>query len=580
MFASIKPYLGKYSRLLYSSVFVMLFAIALSVMPYLMVYYIISPLLQGEAITLTSVLVPVLMILVGLVGYALFYVLGLDMSHRAAYNTLKNIRVSLQKRMESQPLGVIMDRGVGSTKKMFIDDIESIELLLAHAIPEGLANLGVPIFIIIAMFFVDWRLALLSIASIPFGLFAMGAMFRQGVTKMDAYYGAAQKMNDTIIEYINGMEVVKVFNKEGESSRRFENDVRSYRDFTLAWYKACWPWMALYTSILPTIAAFTLPIGACLVLSGTVTLADFVLVLCMSFSVGTPLIKSMSFMSTIPQLNYKIATLDKRMNAQPLKQGAERFTGVDHTVRFEDVSFSYKEAEVLHSVSLEAREGCLTALVGPSGSGKSTLARLLVHYYDIDSGKITIGGQDITSMRLETLNDLISYVSQEQFLFNTTLMENIRMGRLDATDEEVRAAAEKAQCDEFLKRLPLGLMSLAGDSGKELSGGERQRITLARAILKDAPIIVLDEATAYMDPENEEKMNEAIANVIKDKTVIVIAHRLYTIADADAIALIDDGRVEAVGRQEELMAASSLYAHMYEASEESAAWGVSKGDVQ
>mgnify|MGYP002796209512 FL=1 len=575
MFKKVLEYAGEYRAKTWQSMMVMLSGVAMSVIPYLFVYQIIAPLLSGGSLTLPAVGLRVIAIALCMVLYALLYVKGLDLSHESAYYTLMNLRISLQGKLEKQPLGAIQEKGVGSLKKMFIDDIESIELLLAHALPEGVANIAIPLFVFIAMFFVDWKLALLSLCSLPLGLVAMMFMYHAGTSKMDAYYGAARKMNNTIVEYINGMEVVKVFNRDGESYQRFETDVKNYRDFTLDWYKVCWPWMALYNSILPCVSLFVLPVGSYLVLRGYSTLPDLVLVLCMSFAVGAPLLRSLSFMSTLPQINYKIESLEAMMNTPPLQQSEKPFAGAGYDISFENVRFTYKEEEVLHGISLKVPEGSLTALVGESGSGKSTLAKLLVHYYDVDSGAVKIGVQDIREMSLEALNDQISYVSQEQFLFNMSLFENIRLGRLDASDEEVMEAAEKAQCGEFLGRLENGIHTMAGDGGKQLSGGERQRISLARAILKDAPIIILDEATAFMDPENEEKMNEAIAEVIRGKTVIVIAHRLHSIINADQICVLSGGNVSDAGTHEQLLARCPAYQSLWKAAGESAAWKVS-----
>ena len=301
MFQKVLEYAGEYRKTTYLSMAVMLIGIVMNVLPFLFIYQLIRPLLLGESLELGYAAWRVAAIAVCGVLYAVLYVKGLSLSHRAAYNTLKNLRASLQGKLERQPLGVIQEKGVGALKKMFIDDIDSIELLLAHALPEGLANLAVPAFVFLAMFFVDWKLALLSLCALPLGLVAMMAMYRAGTSKMGAYYASAQKMNNTIVEYINGMEVVKVFNRDGESYQRFEQDVRGYRDFTLAWYKVCWPWMALYNSILPCVALFTLPVGAYLVLRGYSTLPDFALVLCMSFGVGAPLLRALGFMSTLPQ---------------------------------------------------------------------------------------------------------------------------------------------------------------------------------------------------------------------------------------------------------------------------------------
>nr|WP_325296176.1 ABC transporter ATP-binding protein [uncultured Oscillibacter sp.] len=579
MFKKVLDYAGEYRRLTYQSVAVLLLGVTMSVLPFWFAYQLILPLLGYGALEPAGAICRVAAIAVCGILYALLYVRGLALSHQAAYHTLENIRVSLQKKLEAQPLGTIQEKGVGVLKKMFIDDIESIELLLAHAIPEGISNVAVPVIVYIAMFFADWKLALLTLCSLPLGFVAMGAMYKQGTSKMGAYYGAAQKMNSTIVEYINGMEVVKVFNRDGDSYKRFETDVKNYRDFTLDWYRVCWPWMALYNSIIPCTAMFTLPLGAWFVLQGWSTLPDLVLVLCMSFGVGAPLLRSLSFLSTMPQVNFKIEALEQLMSAPPLQQTDRPFAGKNHSISFEDVRFGYQEEEVLHGVSLSAREGSLVALVGESGSGKSTLAKLLVHFYDVSGGAVKIGGQDVRDMSIESLNDQISYVSQEQFLFNMSLLENIRLGKLDATDEEVLSAAEKAQCGEFLARLPHGIHTMAGDGGKQLSGGERQRISLARAILKNAPIVVLDEATAFMDPENEEKMNAAIAQVIRGKTVIVIAHRLHSIVNADQICVLHQGNVAAVGTHKELLERSPEYQTLWQAAEGAADWKVSVEEV-
>ncbi len=551
MYKKIKPYMGGYLRYTRRSAVSITAAVILSVVPYFLLYQLIAPLLNGESLTSGYVALRVVITAVCLVGNAVLYVHGLDLSHYSAYNTLRNLRTALQGRLEQQPLGAIRELGNGRIKKVFTDDIETIELLLAHAIPEGIANLIIPAVVMVAMFFADWKLALLSLASLPFGMFAMGMMFKIGMSRMEAYYAAAAKMNNTIIEYINGMEVVKVFNRDGESYARYENDIHYYRDMTLDWYRICWPWMALYSSILPCVALFTLPIGGWFVLKGWSTLADFVLVLCMTLAVGPPLLKAIGFAGKFPQLNYKVEELERLLDNPPLKQSDRGFEGKNHDICFEDVHFSYKNTEVIHGIDLTIREGEMAALVGESGSGKSTLARLLVHFYDLDIGKITLGGQDITDMRIEALNDQIAFVSQEQFLFNTSLYENIRLGKPDASREEVLNAASLAQCDEFLERFPQGIDSKAGDGGKMLSGGERQRISLARALLKDAPIIVLDEATAFIDPENEEKMNAAISEVIRGKTVLIIAHRLHTVTGADQIIVLDNGNIDARGTHEE-----------------------------
>ena len=574
MFKRVAPYIGKYKKYTVFAVAFMVTGIIASVLPYFFVYQIISPLTKGENVSVIFILLRVLFVGICELLFAILYTQGLVFSHISAYNTLKNLRISLQSKLEKQPLGNIKELGTGRIKKVFTDDIDQIELLLAHAIPEGIANIFIPSLIIILMFVVDWRLALLSFVPLIAGLFAMGMMMKSGLSKMNAYYESAAKMNNTIIEYVNGMEVVKVFNKDGDSYKRFGEVVRNYRDFTLDWYKVCWPWMAAYSSILPCLALLILPVGGLLVLSGILTLDKLVLVLCMSFAVGPSFLKALNFAGKFPQLDYKIAELEKIMEHPPLKEGTNDFKGENLNISFNNIHFAYEDKEVLRGVNISLEQGSTTALVGESGSGKSTLAKLLVHYYDLNEGNITIGGQDITDMSLEALNNQVAYVSQEQFLFNTSLYENILIGRPDATKEEVLEAASRAQCDEFIARFPDGINTLAGDSGKQLSGGERQRISLARAILKNAPIIVLDEATAFMDPENEEKMNAAINEIIKDKTVLVIAHRLSTIKNADKICVMKDGECIEADTHANLLMMCPEYNKLWEASVSASTWKI------
>ena len=587
MFQKVFEYAGPHKKGLYAATAVVLVSVLMGVLPFVLAYQVIAPLVMGDAIDASFVILRVVLVLVCLVLQAIFYGLGLNISHKAAYDTLLRLRTALQKRFEKLPLGVIQDKGTGTVKKLFVDDVDSLEVLLAHSMPEGIANLMIPIAVYVAMFFVDWKLALLSLASIPISLIAMKTMYSVGMKKMGPYYMVGQKMNNTIIEYINGMEVVKVFNKDADSYERFRKDVSDYRDYTLEWYKAAWPWMAIYSSLLPCTIILTLPLGAWFVLSGWSALPDLILVLCLSLSIGMPLLKSLGFLPTMPQLNYKISALEQVLDAPELQQTDDGVHGKDDTITYDHVSFAYQtmqpgpdgkptvvEDEVLHDISFTAKAGQKTALVGESGSGKSTLAKLLIHYYDPQKGSISIGGQKLCDMSLEALNSHISYVAQDQYLFNTSLLENIRLGRLNATDEEVMEAAKKAQCVEFLEKLPQGIHSMAGDAGKMLSGGQRQRISLARAILKDAPIVVLDEATAYADPENEEKMEAAIAELVKGKTLVVIAHKLPAIMNADQICVMDRGKLVATGKHQELIQSCPEYQKLWKAAQDSAEWKV------
>ncbi len=586
MFQKVFEYAGPHKKGLYAATVVVLVSVLMGVLPFVLAYQVIAPLVMGAELDASFLILRVALVLVCLVLQAVLYGWGLNLSHKAAYDTLLRLRTALQKRFEKLPLGVIQDKGTGTVKKLFVDDVDSLEVLLAHSMPEGIANLMVPIAVYVAMFFVDWKLALLSLASIPISLIAMMTMYSVGMKKMGPYYMAGQKMNNTIIEYINGMEVVKVFNKDADSYERFRKDVSDYRDYTLAWYKAAWPWMAIYSSLLPCTVILTLPLGAWFVLRLVSSAGpDFGAVPLLS--IGMPLLKSLGFLPTMPQLNYKISALEQVLDAPELQQTPDSFHGKDDTIVYDHVSFGYTktqpgpdgkpmvvEDEVLHDISFTAKAGQKTALVGESGSGKSTLAKLLIHYYDPQKGSISIGGQKLCDMSLEALNSRISYVAQDQYLFNTSLLENIRIGRLNATDEEVLEAARKAQCMEFLEKLPQGIHSMAGDAGKMLSGGQRQRISLARAILKDAPIVVLDEATAYADPENEEKMEAAIAELVKGKTLVVIAHKLPAIMNADQICVVDHGKLVAAGKHQDLIQSCPEYQKLWKAAQDSAEWNI------
>ena len=548
MFNRIMSYAGEEKKKTVLAMFCISIAVLLSVIPFLLACQMITPLVTGEGISAGKITGCVIGVFMCLALHGILYCAGLVFSHQAAFGILERIRMTLQRRMEKLPLGIIQEKGIGTIKRLCVDDVESMEILLVHAIPEGFGNALVPIVVYVILFVVDWKLALLSMVSIFIGVFAMMKMFTIGTKEMDNYYKAGQVMNNTIIEYINGMEVVKVFNKDGESFQRFKTDVANYRDFTLAWYRACWSWMAIYNALVPCTTLFALPFGSWFVMQGYSTLPDLILVLCLSFSVGVPILKMLGFLPQFPQLNYKLEKLEQVLDAEPLRQTKDTFYGNE-----------------------------ITALVGESGSGKSTLAKLLVHYYDTQKGMITIGGQDITKMSLEALNQRISYVSQEQFLFNTSLLENIRMGKLDATDEEVLEAARKAQCMEFIEKLPNGIHTMAGDGGKQLSGGQRQRIALARAIIKDAPIVVLDEATAFTDPENEEKMDAAIKEVVKGKTLLVIAHKLPSVMNANQICVMQEGKVEAIGTHDVLLNQSAEYRKLWQVAMDSAEWKVGKG---
>lgn len=572
--SKILQYAGAHRRTIYQAALCMTLGAAASIIPYLLVYTILEQVLNGSVPTLAGSGKMLAGILLAEIVYAVFYMYGFQLSHRAAYNTLENIRRFLQENLERKPLGKVREMGSGAIKKLFTDDIESIELLLAHMIPEGIANLTVAVFALVTILVIDWQLALLTCVVIALGISVSGQMYRVGVEQMGSYFAAAKRLNNTIIEYVNGMEVVRVFNRQDEFGERFASSVTAYRDFALSWYKVSFPWMALYGSLFSNILLYSLPFGTLLILLGQLTLARYILTICLSFGIAPLLLRCMSFIGAVPQASYKIQALEKAFDYPELKTGTAPFSGTGHSIEFRNVRFAYKDLEVLKDVSFTAQERQMTALVGASGSGKSTAAKLLVHYYDVSGGEVLIGGQNIREMSLEALNEQIAYVSQDVFLFNKSIADNIRIGKKGATDEEIIAAAKKAQADEFIRELPDGYATLAGEAGSKLSGGQRQRIAFARAILKDAPIVVLDEATAFIDPENEQKMNQAIFEIVRDKTVIVIAHKMKSIMSADRIIVLKDGRIAASGCHAELIKACPEYQNLWRISEETADWTV------
>ncbi|MCR5208912.1 MAG: ATP-binding cassette domain-containing protein [Lachnospiraceae bacterium] len=565
-------YTGKWKKYVFAALVFMIAGALCGIVPYLGIYDLLCKIVGGGTVTLENSMVDIGIVLGFGILNAVFYTIGLQFSHRAAYHTLENIRISLQEKLDNQPIGTIHDLGIGSIKKLFNDDIESVEVMLAHVIPEGLSDILVGGAVFLALIAVDWQMGLFSIIILLFGIGASRQMYEVGMDRMGSYFASAKRLNNTIIEYVSGMEVVRIFNRDAGSEERFEKSVYDYRDFGLAWYKVCWPWMALYGGLFANIILYSLPLGAFLVLMGHLTMTRYILALCLSFALSPVLISALALIGTLPRVDYKIQSVEKALDRPLLKCGNEPFDVHEHSIEFENVRFAYKGDEALKGISFKAKEGEMTALIGASGSGKSTIARLIAHYYDHDSGVIRIGGHDIRQISLSDLEKEVAYVSQELFLFNKSILENIRIGRQDASDEEVKAAAIKAGCDEFIRELDGGYDTIVGTAGNKLSGGQKQRIAFARVLLKDAPIIVLDEVTAFIDPENEKKMNDAIQEIIRDKTVIVIAHKLSSIAKADKIIVLDKGSIVGTGKHKDLMKHCEMYRTLWNAATESRNW--------
>lgn len=572
IFKRVLAYADEHRGKLKKALFLIALSVIIEIIPYLLTYHLIMGFIVRQDITVSYLMMISLGILVTLWLKTKFLTMGLGASHEVAFDTLMGMRKTFSQKLFHMPLGDIQNKGTGSFKKHLVDDIEGMEAILAHMVPEGIPYLLSPLVVFITLLIVDYRMALLSLASIPFGIVAVFLMMALGMKKIDNYYGSEKKMNNVIIEYITGMEVIKIFNRTTNSYEKFRSSVENYRNFTLDWFRSSWTFMAMYGAILPCTIMFMLPVGIHFYLNGTIELATLVFSLMIAMSIGVPLIKLVEFIPIIPNLSFKLNALENVFNMNQLKTGTMKPEHYD--VTFKDVTFAYEEVDVLKNINFKIDNNSLTAIVGESGSGKSTLAKLLLHFWDIEKGSIQVGGVDIRDISMDALMEAMSYVSQDNFLFDITLMENIRIGRPVATDEEVIEAAKAAQCHDFIMKSPEGYQTSAGNAGNKLSGGEIQRITIARAILKDAPIIVLDEATSYTDSENEDKIQEALNQLISNKTVIIIAHRLSTIVEADQIIVMDEGHLVAKGQHEKLLQTCEHYKKLWDAHIKTIDWDI------
>jgi len=501
-------------------------------------------------------------------------------AHVSAYTILASLRDGIAKRLASASLGTAQSKSIGALKNVVVDRIEQIEIPLAHMIPELSANVLLAVAIAVWVITIDWRLALACLATLPIGLLIM-AFGSAGYYKMYGGYLARQDhVNSVVVEYVEGIRVVKAFNQTTSSYRKYSDAVRDFMDFTIKWMRTSRPSTASAMAILPTTLFGVVPVGVLLYLEGSLTPGEFGLVCMLALAIVTPVMYlGMSF-NDMNLISYAITDAQEFLNLPVLVQPEGEAKVEGSAIHLDNVRFSYEEgAEVIHGISLDIPSGSFVALVGPSGSGKSTLARLVARHWDVDSGSVSIGGADVRDMPLAQLSSLMSYVSQSDYLLDGTLRDNVLLGKPNATDEEVRAAAEAASCEEFVSRLPKGWDTPAGEAGHALSGGERQRICIARAILKDAPVIVFDEATAFADPENEARIQKSVAALSQGKTLLVIAHRLSTIVHADVIYVVDGGQVVAQGTHAQLLENCTLYRDMWQAHIGAASWAAGSGDV-
>lgn len=545
------------------------------IFPYIAAAKIIVGIINGEK----DVSFYLMWCAVGFAGYlvrTLLYNLALSMSHKATFTILKNIRKRVLEKLPKMPLGTIMDMSSGKIKQIIVDQVDSMETTLAHLLPEMTSNLIAPVCVLFYLFLLDWRMALLSLVSIPVGMFFMMVIMGGYGKDYEGAVRTTQAMNETIVEYIGGIEVIKAFNQGKNSYAKFTDRVTANAAYYYNWMKKCQFNMSLAYAIAPTTLITVLPVGWLLYQGGSLRADIFLTSIILSLSIVGPLIAAMGFVDNLAKVGTTVASVDELLQGEEQQHGETPVELGDRDIVLEKVSFGYhSEKEILHGVEFTIPAGSMTALVGPSGGGKSTIAKLIAGFWDVSGGRLLLGGVDIKEIPLKQLYDQVAFVSQDNYLFDETIRENIRMGRLTATDQEVEAVAEAAGCDTFIRSLEHGYDTQVGGGGAHLSGGERQRIAIARAMLKNAPVVILDEATAYMDPENEAIVQQAVAKLVQGKTVIVIAHRLSTITNADQIVVVKDGTVEGRGTQEELLKSCPLYKTMWQAH-----IGVKDGDAE
>ena len=557
------------------SVLLSVISITSGLVPFYCFYRVISLFVESEVHT-QDILFWTLWALVAYLVKIVCFGLSTASSHYAAYHILEGLRNRLTERFLKAPLGEVTKHSIGQIKGIMVDKIEEIEPPLAHMIPEGSGHLVLPIVSMIALTVIDWRLFLASLITFPLSLICMGLTFQISGKNYDKYNDSIAQMNSNIVEYVDGIEVIKAFGREGQSYEKYADAITGYKTFVLKWLSSTWVTMKLAFALFPSTLLGVLPVALWLGANGSVTAAQAALAVMLSMSMVGSLAKLEVMGNEIKKVQLTVEELQEYLEMPELPEKTTPVVLKNYDVALQDVHFTYEKSEVLHGIDLQLEQSSFTALVGPSGGGKSTVAKLISRFYDVTQGSITIGGVNIKDMSLSQLSDTISFVAQDNFLFRCSLKENIRMGNPKATDEEVYAAAKAAQCEEFIEKLPLGYDTPAGDAGKRLSGGEKQRIVIARMILKNAPIIILDEATAFTDPENEDKIQKSIYELAKGKTLLVIAHRLSTIKNADNIVVLKDGNIEAQGTQEELLEKCPLYRNMWEAHIGAKNWSVGK----
>lgn len=535
------------------------------IIPYFIIANVITMFLDGSN-EFKEYLIKAIGIALSFIIAELFHSLSTSLSHKATFTVLANIRKSCCEKLARVPLGYVKDTPSGTFKNIMVERIDSIETTLAHIVPEFTSNLLAPVIILIYFFMTDWRLALWSLVPVVVGFFSYFGMMIDYKPSFERTVKTTKDLNDAAVEYIDGIEVIKAFGKTESSYAKFTKAAMEYADSFISWMKRCSIFQALLMVVTPYTLLTVLPFGAHYVENGTLTISSFVMCIILSLGIVGPIITVGSYTDDLGKISVIVDEVVGILKQPELKR-PEKSTAApkDNSITLTDVKFGYHEREILHGVNMKLEAGTVNAIVGPSGSGKSTIAKLIASLWDVNSGSIKIGGVDVKQMSFTDFNQKIAYVAQDNYLFNESVRENIRQGNQNATDEQIIEVTKKSGCYDFIMQLENGFDTIVGGAGGHLSGGERQRISIARAMLKDAPIVILDEATAYTDPENEAILQNSIARLVAGKTLIVIAHRLSTVKDSDQIFVVNDGNIAAHGIHNELLASCPLYKEMWNA---------------
>ena len=554
---------------IFAAVFIAIIGVGFGVIPYFSVAAIINNLVAKNA-NLNNYYPYIFAVFLGFMASILFHEISTIISHNLAYRIIEDKRKLLADKLSKISMGEVERKSSGQWSQFMVETLDKMEKPIAHVIPEVIANIFIPIVLVITIFIMDWRIGIANLLTIPLGLLFSMLMMRGYEEKSKRYQEAAKAMNTTMVEYVNGIKVIKAFNKSASSFGKFRKTVEENKNAMLDWYLSVCFSMTATMETIPSTMVFVLPASLYFFMKGSVEVGTLIMCILLSYASYKPLIKAMSHMETIANIKVVFEEIKKIMEIPNLKRGEEVRDIKSYDVEFKDVTFAYEESKnVLNNISFKANENELTAIVGNSGGGKSTITKLIAGFWNVSNGEILIGKTNLNELPLKQNMELVSYVSQENFLFNKTILENLKMAKEDASMDEIKEACEKASCYNFINGLPNGYETIVGKGGANLSGGEKQRIAIARCFLKNSPIVLLDEATAYSDPDNESVIQQSIDKLIKDKTVIMVAHRLSTIVNANKIIVVDNGEVIEEGTHKQLLELNGRYKKMWDVYTES-----------